>query len=117
MQLKTSKTGKLNTAMVNTAILGIVILVVLFKLYAELVPEAGTQGDLLTDEGRCGTEGYFWNSTDEDCRLSNVTGTVVAPAEYEVPLGGLFSSSGLVFIIIMAALIVVVVKSVMPSGK
>jgi len=117
MKLMKSKKGKLSSQMVNTAILGIVILVVLFKLYAELVPEAGTQGDLMTAEGRCGTEGYFWNSSAEDCRLSNVTGDVVAPADYEIPLGGLFSASGVLFIIIMASLVVVVVKAFMPGGK
>jgi len=85
MQLKTSKAGKLNSGMLNTAILGIVLLVVLFKLYAELVPEAQTAGDELNESG--------------------------------VPLGSLFTSSGLVFIIIMASLVVVVVKSFMPGGK
>lgn len=85
MKLKTSKAGKLNSGMLNTAILGIVLLVVLFKLYAELVPEAQTAGDELNESG--------------------------------VPLGSLFTSSGLVFIIIMASLVVVVVKSFMPGGK
>ena len=85
MQLKTSKAGKLNSGMLNTAILGIVLLVVLFKLYAELVPVAQTAGDELNTSG--------------------------------VPLGSLFTSSGLVFIIIMASLVVVVVKSFMPGGK
>ena len=85
MKLKTSKAGKLNSGMLNTAILGIVLLVVLFKLYAELVPEAQAAGDELNTSG--------------------------------VPLGSLFTSSGLVFIIIMASLVVVVVKSFMPGGK
>jgi len=76
---------KMGTGMINTAILAIVLLVVLFKLYAALVPEAQTAGDAL-----------------------NATG---------VPLGSLFTSGGLVFIIIMAALIIVVVRSFMPSGK
>ena len=35
-----NKTGKLSTSMVNTAILAIVLLTVLFQLYAQLVPEA-----------------------------------------------------------------------------
>jgi len=117
MKLMKSKKGKLSTQMINTAILGIVILVVLFKLYAELVPEAGTQGDLMTDEGRCGTEGYVWNSSAENCRLSNVSGTVINANTYEIPLAGLFSSSGLVFIIVMASLVVVVVKAFMPGSK
>lgn len=42
-----NKTGKLSTSMVNTAILAIVLLTVLFQLYAQLVPEAQTAGDTL----------------------------------------------------------------------
>ncbi len=34
-----------------------------------------------------------------------------------VPLGTLFASSGIVFLVIMAALIILVVRSFMPSGK
>jgi len=79
------KKGKLNTATLNTAILAIVLLVVLLKLYAELVPEAQHAGNNLTATG--------------------------------VPLASLFSGSGLVFIIIMAALIIVIVKAFMPGGK
>ena len=84
MEMRKNKTGKLSTAMLNTAILGIVLLVVLFQLYSDLVPEAQTAGDELNASG--------------------------------VPLGSLFTSSGVVFIIIMAALVIVVVKSFMPSG-
>lgn len=79
--LRMSRTGKLSTAILNTAILAIVLLVVLFNLYAELVPEAQSAGDDL-----------------------NATG---------VPLGSLFTSDGMVFIIIMAALLIVVVRSFM----
>ena len=80
-----SKAGALTTAMLNTAILAIVLLVVLFQLYAELVPEAQTAGDALNASG--------------------------------VPLGSLFTSQGVVFVIIMAALIIVVVRAFMPKGK
>ena len=76
--------GKLSTGMLNQAILAIVLLVVLFKLYASLVPEAQAAGNELNGAG--------------------------------VPLGSLFTSSGVIFIIIMVALIVVVVKSFMPGS-
>ena len=118
MKLMKSKKGKLSTQMINTAILGIVILVVLFKLYAELVPEAGTVGDEMSDASRCVSDGGgVWNSSDVNCRLSNVSGTVINANTYEIPLAGLFSSSGLVFIIVMASLVVVVVKAFMPGSK
>ncbi len=41
----------LTTDTLNTAILAIVLLVVLFKLYAQLVPEAQTAGDELNASG------------------------------------------------------------------
>lgn len=85
VKAKMDKKGKLTTASLNTAILAIVLLVVLFRLYAGLVPEAQSAGNEL-----------------------NATG---------VPLGTLFTGNGVVFIIIMAALIVVVVKSFMAGGK
>ena len=83
--MKMDKKGKLSTGVLNSAILGIVLVTVLFLLYAELVPEAQTAGDALNAAG--------------------------------VPLGTLFVSAGVVFIIIMAALVILVVKAFMPSGK
>lgn len=85
MKLKTSKSGRLSTGVLNVAILAIVLLVVLFQLYAELVPEAQAAGDSLNASG--------------------------------VPLGNLFVGTGVVFVIIMAALIILVVKAFLPSGK
>lgn len=73
----------LDTGIINKAILGIVLLVVLFQLYAQLMPTAQDAGNDLNSSG--------------------------------VPLGNLFTGGGVVFIIIMAALIVLVVKSFMPK--
>lgn len=80
-----NKIAKLGTGMINTAIIAIVLLVVLFQLYAVLVPTAQTAGDTL-----------------------NATG---------VPLGNLFTSGGVVFVIIMAALLFVVVRSFLGGKK
>jgi len=82
---KLNKAGALGTSTLNTAILAIILLVVLFQIYANLVPTAQTAGNTLNASG--------------------------------VPLGSLFVSTGVVFVIIMAALLIVVVKSFMPSGK
>lgn len=84
-RLLKSKAGRLSTGILNTAILAIVLLVVLFQLYAQLLPEAQSAGDTLNASG--------------------------------VPLGSLFTGQGIVFIIIMAALIILVVKSFLPSGR
>lgn len=76
---KIGKSGKLSVGMLETAVLAIVLLVVLLKLYAELVPEAQDAGTALCDTG--------------------------------APLNTLFSSDGVVFVIIMAALLIVIVTS------
>lgn len=76
-----SKTGKLSAGMLTTAISSIILLVVLFQLYATLMPTAQAAGDTLNTSG--------------------------------VPLGSLFAGSGVVFVIIMAALIISVVGAFM----
>lgn len=78
------KRGKLGTNTLNTAILAIVMMVLIFKLYAALVPEAQAAGDDLNASG--------------------------------VPLGSLFTSGGVIFIILMAGLLLVIVRSVMGSN-
>jgi hypothetical protein len=77
------KKGRLQSGILQTAILALVLLVVLFQLYANLVPEAQAAGDTLNASG--------------------------------VPLGSLFVGGGIVFVIIMAALIILVVKSFLPG--
>ena len=85
LKKKMAKKGALQAGILNSAILGLVLLVVLFQLYAELMPEAQAAGDDLNASG--------------------------------VPLGSLFAASGIVFVIIMAALIILVVKAFLPGGK
>ncbi len=85
LKMLMNKAGNITTGMINNAILGIVLLVVLFKLYATLVPEAQTAGDELNASG--------------------------------VPLGTLFTANGIVFLIIMVALVIVVVRSFLKGGK
>ena len=85
LRMFANKAGNISTSMINNAILGIVLLVVLFKLYATLVPEAQTAGDELNASG--------------------------------VPLGNLFTSNGIIFLVIMVALIIVVVRSFLKTGS
>lgn len=80
-----NRKGGLKTGVLNTAILAIILVTILFELYAALVPTAQTAGDTLNASG--------------------------------VPLGSLFVGTGIVFLIIMAALIILVVKAFIPSGK
>lgn len=85
MRMLTSRKGEpgLGAGTIRTAIIAIVMLVVLFKLYASLVPEAQSAGDQLNASG--------------------------------VPLGSLFTGNGVVFIIIMVALIIVIISAFLPK--
>lgn len=84
MKMKLTKKGEgLGAGTLRTAIIAIVMLVVLFKLYAVLVPEAQAAGNELNNSG--------------------------------VPLGSLFTGSGVVFVIIMVALIIVVISAFLPK--
>lgn len=113
--LKSNKNGKLTTATINTSIIAMVIIVVLFKLYAVLVPEAQTAGNELSDASFCGDAGGYYNTTTLVCQTSAVN---VTPVSYTgIPLSGLFSGSGLVFIIMMVGLLIIVVKNIISSGS
>lgn len=79
------KKGGIGTGTISAAIMSLVLIVVLFLLYAELMPEAMDAGDDLNESG--------------------------------VPLGTLFVSGGVVFLIIMASLIILVVKSFIGGMK
>lgn len=117
MKLIKSKTARLSTGVLNIAILGIVLLVVLFQLYAELVPEAQAAGDLLGDATKCTDAGGFFNTSQTACLNGTNPEDIGVVGFSGIPLSGLFSGTGVVFVIIMAALIVLVVKAYLPSGK
>ncbi len=70
---------------VTSAVEAIILVVVLFLLFADLVPEAQSAGDTLNASG--------------------------------VPLGSLFTSSGVVILLIMVGLLLVVLRVVMPGSK
>ena len=116
MKLK-SKKGKLSTGMVNTAILAIVLLVVLFRLYAQLVPEAQSAGDDLNASNYCIDQGCYYNTSGANTCGEVANGSEPCDSGGTLAFGGLFSSDGVVFIVIMAALIIVVVKSFLKGKK
>ena len=117
MKLLKDKRGKISSALINQAILGIIIIVILFQAYAALVPEAQSAGDMMNDSNRCIDVGCFYNGTSSTCfGLANES--ILCPTNANtIPLGGIFSGSGVVFIIIMAALVIVVIRSFLKKGK
>jgi len=120
-----NKFGKLNVKVLNTAILVIVLVVVLFQVFAGIVPEAQSAGDEMNNSNRCADVGCAWNTSSTwlefgaSCAInSSPEGNATAcPHAYTVPLQGLFSGKGVVFYIIMGMLIILIVKSFIKGKK
>ncbi len=70
---------------VTSAVEAIILIVVLFLLFADLVPEAQSAGDSLNQSG--------------------------------VPLGTLFTGSGVVILLVMVGLLLTVLKVVLPGSR
>ncbi len=113
--------GKITTKHINTAIIGLLVLVVLFKVLAAVVPLAQAEGDALGDQGQCESLGCFYNaSVASECLVSEPLQNETCAGDYnaaKIPLSSLFSGSGVVFIIIMVAFLVIVVRAFMTTGK
>jgi len=120
--VKLNKKGKLTTNTLNTVVLGIVILVVLFASYAAIIPDAQTAGDSMNDSIRCVDVGCVYTAATPAASLTCINGTgagniTCQEQAQSIPLSGLFSGTGVVFVIVMAALLILVVKGFMSSNK
>ncbi len=106
-----SKKG-LTTQIITSAIIALIVLIVLFQIYATVVPTAQTAGDSLGDATACTNAGGFFNTTQSACLNGTGpadTGTVNFSS---IPLSGLFAGTGVVFVIVIAALIILVIKAI-----
>ena len=81
---KFNKKGQIS-GKVTEAVTAIILVVVLFLMFAELVPEAQTAGNTLNASG--------------------------------VPLGSLFTGSGVMILLIMVGLLLTILKVVLPGSK
>ena len=117
MKLLKSKSGKLNNALITTVMLGLVLIVVVFQVYAALMPSAQAGGDTLGPAGRCEDVGCYYNVSETTCQVADANISACEDTVTLIPLGGLFAGTSVVFVIIMAALLIVVIKSVLPKGK
>lgn len=122
MKLLKSKTAKINASVIEKAIMSLIVLVVLFVAYGTIMPTAQSAGNSMNQSNQCTAAGCTWNSSITlSCR--NATGnesatSTCASGQHVVPLSGLFSGTGVVFLIVMIALILLVVKSYLPKkGK
>jgi len=84
LALKKSKKG-ISENYITSIIIGLVLVVVLFLVLADLVPQAQTAGDTLNSSG--------------------------------VPLGSLFASNGVIFVVIMAGVLIVVIYAFLKFKK
>lgn len=96
---------------VNTMVMVLIVIVVLFSTLAAMIPVAQDTGDSLTDEGACEDEGHYWNTSTEVCQYNSTNTTAMDYSS--VPLGNLFGGNGIVFIIVMAGILILVIMSVM----
>lgn len=119
--------AKISTKAINSVILTIVVIIVLFSAYAELVPEAVTAGSGMNDSLRCAEVGCAWNTSStwlaidgaQECAInaSPEGNSTMCPNTYTVPLSGFFSAGGVVFMIVMAALIILIVQGLLKKKE
>lgn len=76
---------EMNAKTISGMITALILLVILFKVAAVMIPEAQSAGDELNASG--------------------------------IPFGSLFSGNGVIFIVIVAALLLAVVYAFMPHSK
>jgi ABC-type dipeptide/oligopeptide/nickel transport system permease subunit len=108
----------------KTLMLGIsvlVIIVVMMSLGSTLIPEVQSAGDELNDSNRCTEAGCYYNSSNTDAECTqNATGggtTACGESAQTMPLGGLFSSDGIVPLIIIVGLLVAVIGGAIAWAK
>jgi len=102
----------LNNKAVNTFIVAIVTVIVLFAAYTAIYPTAAEAGDAMNDSNQCSDASCFYNASRSiACTANNVTAgdTASCTTANSIPLSGLFSGTGVLFIIIAAALMIGIV--------
>ena len=103
----------------------IILVVILFNLFSALVPEAQSAGDSLNASNYCVSQGCFYNQslvaeipTSDPCRQENSSNTSnTCTVTHTVPLASVFSSNGVVILLLMFALLVGILKIVMPKSS
>ena len=114
-----NKKGKFGINVINTAILAIIVLVILFQAFATIMPTAQTTGNAMNATNQCEAAGCFYNTTNTvavctgNSNASQGICTALGTGTVGTPLAGLFAGTGVIFVIIMAALLIIVVKGFM----
>jgi len=114
-----NKKAKLNQAMIGGVVFSIVALVVLFVVLSVLIPEAQTAGDTMNDSNRCDSVGCFYNSSaTPTCSFNSTLQTTACGNNANtIPLSSLFASSGVVFVIVMAIMLIIIIGAFLKKKK
>ena len=116
-----SKNAQQLSRRLQTVTVVIISVIVLFQIFASLVPEAQSAGDEFSDASKCGDVGCFFNTTSAISCLENssVEGQgVTCPVAVEtIPLAGLFGGTGVIILLLMVALFLGVLALIVPRGR
>ena len=124
LQLLKDRKGQIGKKL-NVVVGVIITIVVLFVLFQSLVPEVQTAGTEFSDATKCTEVSCVVNTTlDPTCRSNaspqgfggNSSSACTVPFQ-TVPLASLFSSTGVVVLLLMVFLLLTVIKIAMPSKK
>ena len=115
MILQKNKKGKIGMNFVNTVVLTIILITVLFQVYAEVIPEAQTASSGMNDSQICVAASCAYNASYGCQYNSTFQGNATFQCSIQgsdsfIPLSG---TLGVTYVIIMAALLVLIVKSSM----
>ena len=118
---KLGRKGKLTVQSMTTAMIAIVLVVVVFLVYAGVMPEATAAGDSMNNSATCADVGCWYNSTSDYCQYNsthsdNESFACSRPTAI-IPLSSLFGGTGLVFVLVMAALFILVIRSFLKGKK
>ena len=118
--VQNKKGAKALNAVIVSAVTIILIVVVIFNIWSEVMPEVQTAGDKFNVSERCTAVGCFYNTTQNlqttnDCK-NNVSNTSIGCANnlgQGIPLSGLFKSSGIVVLLLMVFVLIIILRVVL----
>ncbi len=125
--------SKFNTLII-TGFTALILIVIVFSVWASIVPEAQKAGDSMNDSNRCSDVGCFYNnsiltatSASPACRTNsspdpavNIEGdnsSACASGDPSIPLASIFGGRGIAILLIMLIALFIAIKTVLKPGK
>ncbi len=110
--------GGMGTKIFGGVVLGLIVLTVLFSVLADMIPVAQSAGNAMNDTNVCEAVGCSFNATEAvQCRDATNNSVVCSEGSSSIPLSGLFTGTGVVFIIVMAFFLLLVVTALLTRKK